>query len=143
MGCAPLDMRAILSEKKYAVPFMRIANTSAIVMPPRPPNACPRNKRSSVSAVNRNAVLKVFMFFPRRPLGGARLCGFPRKCHLCVLCVRLDNNFITRMNLAIEDLQRQRVLDQPLNRPFHRTRTIRRVEAFSEEQRLRSLREMQ
>ena len=63
IGTAPLDFSAILSEKKYAPPFISTANTSAMVMPFDPPNASPINSNSSVKAVSKNAVLKVFMLF--------------------------------------------------------------------------------
>src|SRR5580704_4455310 len=61
IGTAPLDFNAILSEKKYAPPFISTANTSAIAMPFDPPSASPIKSRSNVNAVNRNAVLRVFM----------------------------------------------------------------------------------
>src|SRR5579871_5959234 len=51
---------AILYEKKYETKFMTTARGSAIIMPFCPPKARPIIISSSVIAVSRNAVLKVF-----------------------------------------------------------------------------------
>src|SRR5580704_6425474 len=63
IGAAPLDFKAILSEKKYAPPFISTPNTSAIVIPLDPPSASPINSNSRVKAVSKNAVLRVFILF--------------------------------------------------------------------------------
>src|SRR5260370_22751619 len=61
-------LSAILSEKKYETKFITTATAKAIIMPFCPPKARPIIISSSVSAVSKNAVLKVFpitWLFPR------------------------------------------------------------------------------
>src|SRR5579872_56850 len=136
MGRAPLDMRAILSEKKYAMPFIRMAITRAMVIPPRPPNACPTNNSSSVRAVSKNAVLRVFIVISLSWLGCAHFRGFTFEFHFAILCVGVHSHLVARLHLAVEDLERQRVLNQPLDRTLHRARSICRVVAFAKQKRL-------
>ena len=65
-GRAPLDISAILSEKKYAPPFMTTAMIRAIVMPCRPASAWPPNNSNIVRTVSKNAVFKhVHVGLPR------------------------------------------------------------------------------
>src|SRR5271170_1275587 len=147
MGTAPLDFSAILSEKKYAPPLISTANTSAIVMPFDPPSASPMNSNSSVNAVSKNAVLSVFILFSlgalQIPSGGACLRGLPRKFHLARFRVHIHVHIIAGMHFAIENLHRQRILYQSLDRPLHRPRPVRRVVAFGKEQGLRRGRQVQ
>src|SRR5271170_911859 len=147
MGTAPLDFSAILSEKKYAPPLISTANTSAIVMPFDPPSASPIKSNSSVNAVSKNAVLSVFILFSLGAgtieSGGACLRGLPRKFHLARLRVHIHVHIIARMHFAIEDLHRQRILYQSLDRALHRPRAVRRVVALGKEQGLRRRRQMQ
>src|SRR5258707_920267 len=53
-------LSAILSEKKYETKFITTATARAIIIPFCPPKARPIIISSSVSAVSKNAVLKVF-----------------------------------------------------------------------------------
>src|SRR5271170_6786326 len=147
MGTAPLDFSAILSEKKYAPPFISTANTSAIVMPFEPPSASPIKSNSSVNAVSKNAVLSVFILFSLGAgtieSGGACLRGLPRKFHLARLRVHIHVHIIARMHFAIQDFQRQRILYQPLDGPLHRPRTVCRIVTFGKQQSLRRRRQVQ
>src|ERR1700722_1845903 len=169
IGTAPLDFRAILSEKKYAPPFIAIAIINASVMPRSPPKAAPANNSSNVSAVSRNAVFKVFIFVrlaaekprpfagpesPANPLDDRaraliQLCarlGFRRftfKFHFVAFLVSFRVDLIARLDLAVEEFQRQRILNQQLDRALHRARAERRIVAFSEQQLFRFIRQGQ
>src|SRR5207245_11653944 len=55
-GRAPLESKAILSEKKYANAFVQIAIPNPRVIPFRPPKYWPTSIRKSVSAPSRKVV---------------------------------------------------------------------------------------
>src|SRR5262249_11937209 len=61
-GLAPLEYRAILSEKKYANAFDRIAKPKPIAMPFRPPKYCPTRTRNNVRTVSRNVVRRTLIW---------------------------------------------------------------------------------
>src|ERR1700677_3525597 len=138
MGTAPMDIRAILSEKKYAAPFMSTAKIRPSSRPLRPPKAWPTNSNSRVSAVSRNAVLNTFMmiFSCVAELSGARLYLASCEFHFSGLRVGIHIDSIAGTHLTVENLQRQRILNQPLDNAFHGTRAVGRIVAFAEEQRL-------
>src|SRR5579864_414781 len=72
-----------------------------------------------------------------------RLCLNPPahgKHHLPFRHIGIHHHMIAMQHLAFQDLQRQRVLDQPLDRPLQRTRSIGPVIAFQEQQLLGWLR---
>src|SRR5579863_5133024 len=148
MGTAPLEASAILSEKKYAPPFIRTATTSAIVNPCEPPSIWPTKSSSSVNAVSRNVVLRVFINvgLPSAAHGrSGSACFRPlfNKLHFARLRIRIHAQCIAWLHFAVQKLQRQRVLDQPLNRTLHRPRAVRRIVAFAEEQSFRRRSEVQ
>src|SRR5579862_8381259 len=108
---------------------------SAIVMPPRPPMAAPAKRRSSVSAVSKNAVLNVFMaFYLCAGSGSARLHFLTTERHLAILRVHVRDDRVAGLDFAFEHLQRERILNEPLDGALHRTRSVGRIVAFAEEQ---------
>src|ERR1700733_5321140 len=109
-------MSAILSEKKYAVPFIRTAKTSAIVIPRSPPNANPRKSSSNVRPASKNAVFSVFIRdTPRaRCLRGARLRRLRYEFHFVASRIGVNNYRITRLHFTVEKLECQRILNQAL-----------------------------
>src|SRR5579863_4826265 len=116
---------------------MMMATTSAIVIPGPLPSAPPIAISSSVSAVNRNAVLKVFMaLFLGACSGGACLYVLTAEHHFATLRVRVGNHGVARADFALEHLQSERILNQALDCPLHRPRAVRWIVAFAEEQRL-------
>src|ERR1700678_1910964 len=135
-----------------------MAMMSAKVIPRSPPSAAPASNRSKVRAVRKNAFFTVFIFF-RLPATPARLfvrppwlddraravihlraglCfrRFPFKFHLVVFLVDVGVHFITWSDFAVKKLQRERVLNQALNRPFHRARAECGIVSFAEQERL-------
>src|SRR4029077_10069113 len=138
-------MSAILSEKKYAVPFIRTAKTSAIAIPRSPPNANPRKSSSNVRAVSRNAVFSVFICdTPRaRFLRSARLRRLRCEFHFVASRIGINNHRVTRFHLAVEKLEGQRILNQPLNCALHRTCSVGRIESFAEQKSLSRRLELQ
>src|ERR1700678_3388385 len=135
-----------------------MAMMSAKVIPRSPPNAAPANNRSKVRAVRRNAVFNVFIFVrlaattaplfvpPPSLYDRARavihlragLCfrRFPFKFHLVVFLVDVGVHFITWSDFAVKKLQRERVLNKALHRPFHRARAECGIVSFAEQERL-------
>src|ERR1043166_9536319 len=61
IGFAWLDIRAILSEKKYAIELNSMAMPSAIFIPFGPAKASPTRIKTRVRAVSRNVVRRTFM----------------------------------------------------------------------------------
>src|SRR5277367_1350528 len=115
-----------------------MAKHSAMVMPRVPPKAWPMKSNNSVKAVSKNAVLSVFMaFVPGARSGRARLCLLVLELHFAGLRIGVDDDRVARLHLAVEDFQRQRILNQPLNCALHRTSAVRRLVSFTEEQRFR------
>src|SRR5437870_586534 len=53
--------------------------------------------------------------------------------HRFALAVAIHQDVIARQNLAFEDLQRQRILNETLNRAPQRPRAVSRVVAFAQE----------
>src|SRR5271154_546857 len=107
---------------------MRMAKPSAIVMPLRPPYASPAKSSSSVKAVSKNAVLNVFMALVLgASSGGARLRVFVLEFHFAGFRIGVHHHRIARLHFTIENFQRQRILDQPLDGSLHRPRAISRV----------------
>src|ERR1700729_10188 len=123
---------------------MTTATPRASVMPFRPPNASPIKRSNSVNAVSKNAVLSVFIArSPGARSGGARLCLLLFEFHFTGLRIGVDQDGIACLDLAVENFERQRILNQPLNGALHGARAVRRVVAFAEEQRLRRGRQRQ
>ncbi len=56
--------------------------------------------------------------------------------------VGIHNHMIAMQYFAFQDLQRQGILNQPLDGPFQRTRTISPIIAFQEQQLLGRLRKL-
>src|ERR1039457_1582871 len=106
-------------------------------MPLRPPYASPAKSSNSVKAVSRNAVLNVFMaLVPGARSGGACLYNFMSELHFAGFRIGVYHDGVAGLHLAAEDLQRQRILNQPLDGSLHRPRTVRRVVPLAEKQRL-------
>jgi hypothetical protein len=63
-GCAPLDIKAILSEKKYDMPFINAATANAIFRPVCPPIAPPTITRSTLNRMSNAPVRRIFMKSP-------------------------------------------------------------------------------
>src|SRR5580704_15866511 len=100
---------------------MNTAIASANVMPRSPPKAWPNARSSRVSAVSRNVVFRVFMVSSVRLLSGrSHLRGVALNDHLITVRIGIDQDLVARADLAVEDLHRERVLNQPLDRPLHR-----------------------
>ena len=57
-GCARIERRASLSEKKYVPKFIASDTTTAIARPAPPPNQYPTSRISAVSRPSRAAVLR-------------------------------------------------------------------------------------
>src|ERR1041384_6135669 len=142
---------------------MTTANPRAMVMPPRPPKTCPISISKSVRATSKNVVRKTLMVFllfyacalahnmllfeheaagALRPSPytlldtrrGSRLFRrLPLETHGILLSIAIDDHVIAWQHCAFENLQRQRILNEALNSPPERPRTIGRVVAFAQE----------
>src|SRR5689334_5498711 len=146
---------------------MITANPRAMVMPPRPPKTCPISMSRSVRPTSKNVVRKtliVFLLFyacalahnpllldegagTRKPSPytlldtrrGSRLFRGPTlEMHGLLLCIAIDNHVIVWQHCAFENLQSQRILNEALNSPAERSRTVSRIVAFAQKQFLRS-----
>src|SRR5271154_3172359 len=113
---------------------MRTATTSAMVMPCCPPKISPIPNSSKVRAVRRNVVLMAFIFYSLRRSGGACLRFLACKFHLLALGVCIHHHFVAGANFVIENLERQRILNQPLYGSLHGTRAVFGIVAFAEQQ---------
>src|SRR6266446_8405959 len=164
-SCAPLDHSAILSEKKYAKALPIRAMINAMVMPLRPPKYAPMVTSTSVSAVNRNVVRRTLIGFPyhriRKPMPSSRelvqapslsclrplsrssrfLGLYSLETHGVALAIAVHANMIAGEHLAVQDLQRQRILHQSLNRASQRPGAVCWVVTFAHQQLLRRGRE--
>ncbi len=62
--------------------------------------------------------------------------------HLTFAQIGVDHHMVALQDLAIENPHGQRVLDHALDRPLQRTSAIRRIVAFSKDQLLRFVRQL-
>src|SRR5215472_4060580 len=140
---------------------MTTAIPRPMVMPLRPPKYCPITIRNSVRATSSKVVRKTLMVSfqystrellalkilliddkteqspsvfhtPLEPRCGRRLfCWPPLEAHCILLSISVDNNVIARQHLTLQNLQRQRILNQPLKRTPQRPCAISRVVALA------------
>src|SRR5271155_3701935 len=76
-------------------------------------------------------------------LRSAGLSCFSLKAHGFAARIRLNQNRLARENLRIENLHRQRILNQPLNSPLQRPRPINWIVAFAQQQLSRRFRKLE
>src|SRR5262249_25648256 len=114
----------------------------------------------ALSAPNKSAVLTAFIFSPRCGAdirgcatsspspGNRRRLEYRRgrflfNRHLVLVWNRFHQHGIALDKVAIQEPQRQGILDQPLHRPSHRTRTVLRIVALLNQETHRRWRELQ
>src|ERR1700722_9545933 len=78
-----------------------------------------------------------------RSCAGFGFCRFALELHFIRFLVNVGVHFVSGLYFTIEKLQGQRILDQALNCPFHRTRAKGRIVAFAEKKGLGSRWKMQ
>src|SRR5215472_8046652 len=133
---------------------MTTAKPRAIFIPLGPPKRLPTNNNTRVRAVSKKAVRRTFIVVSpvapsatilSRPLilldsrCRGRLFGLARSApaletHGILAAVAFDADVIARQHLAFENLEGQRILNQPLNGPSQRPRAEGRIVTFLEQQ---------
>src|SRR6516165_3556503 len=124
---------------------MTTAKPRAIFIPLGPPKMLPMNNNTRVRAVSKKAVRRTFIVvspLPAKPLNsscsgrlfGLALLAYALKAHGILAAVAFDADVIAGQYLALENAQRQRILDQPLNGATQRPRAEGRIVAFLEQQ---------